>query len=329
MKSWRAVRAHQSARRRIAQEVGDLTRAVIDARSARTLARIVLSDIRTQPHPTTHDVVVAVATRCSDDGQRSGLAAYLHVCRDVSFATLAEMFDISPAAARRLVERGTGTTPITAADDCRGWALVAPRPGRTEPERRAASGHLSLCRRCRYRLRAHAVLEHRVAAAGSAAFGASVTAAVARTFAGGNLGGAAGAITGPVMALSTAAALTAGVGAFAVTTHHEGTTRPAVTNVSHEGPAPAGNAPATEPSASTPANRSADNGGAAAPSPAQTPVPGVAPSRLAPLPGSNLLKLPQVSPPALPLPTVSVQPVPLPTSSLPVPVPTLTLPPLP
>jgi hypothetical protein len=324
------MRTHRAARRRIAQDVGELTRAVTDGHSARALAKLVLADVRAQQHPTARDVVAAVASRCSDDAQRSALAAYLHVCRDVSFVTLANLFDVSPAAARRLVERGTGTTPITTADDCRGWALVAPRPGRTASELRAASGHLSLCRRCRYRLRAHAVLEHRVAAAGSAAFGVSVTAAVARTLAGGNLGGAAaGAITGPVLALSTAAALTAGVGAFAVTTHHGGVTRPAVTNVSHDGPAPAGDPPAAEPSTPAPANRSEGNGGAAAPSPSRTSVPGVTPSRLAPLPGSDLFKPPQVSPPALPLPTVSVPPLPLPTSSVPVGVPSLTLPPLP
>ena len=331
MRTWRAVRAHRTARRRLAQDVGELTRAVTDPRAARNLAKLVLADVMARPHPTARDALVAVATRCDDDDQRSGLAAYLHVCRDISFDTLADVFAISPAAARRLVERGTGTTPITAADDCRGWALVAPRPGRTAPELRAASGHLSLCRRCRYRLRAHAVLEHRVAAAGSAAFGASVTAAVGRTLAGGHLAGAAGVITGPIAALSTAAALTAGVGAFAVTTHHGGAARPVVNNMNDQGPAPAATvAPKANHGSKAPAAHSGGaDGGAGAPSTQQTPTPGVAPSRLAPLPGSNLLKLPQASPTAPPLPTVSVPPLPLPTSPVPVPIPTLTLPPLP
>ena len=329
MKSVRTLRLQRRLGRRVVQDIGELTRAVTDPRAARDLAQLVTSDLGNAGHsPTAREVAAAVAARCIDDGRRSGLAAYLHLCRDVSFEALGEIFGVTPPAARRLVERGTGTAPVTAEDDCRGWALVAPRSGRTNPELEAASGHLSLCRRCRYRLRAHAVLEQRVAAAGSAAFGASVTAAVGRAFAAGHAGAVAGAISGPIAALSAAAALTAGIGAFAVATHDTGSDRPLVTNVSHDGPAPA---PGDHRQArgSQPANTSGGTAATAPPSTAPAPVPDIAPSRLAPLPGATLLKLPQVSSPPLPLPSVSLSPLPLTTSPLPVPVPTLTLPPLP
>ncbi|HET6818514.1 MAG TPA: hypothetical protein VFH66_14900 [Mycobacteriales bacterium] len=323
------MRTRRRLGHRVLHDIDELTHAASDPAAARELARLVMRDLDGDHSPTAREVVAAVVARCADDGQRSGLAAYLHLCRDVSFDSLANLFDVTPPAARRLVERGTGTAPVTAADECRGWALVAPRPGRTDPEVRAASGHLSLCRRCRYRLRAHAVLEQRVAAAGSTAFGASVTAAVGRAFAGSHVASAAGAITGPVLALSTAAALTAGAGAFAVTTRDGGSQLPRVSNVSHDGPAPhgGGRAPARS---SRPASSDANPTATSVPATAPTPLPDAAPSRLAPLPGTTLLKLPTLSTSPLPLPTVSISPLPLTTTSpLPVPVPTLTLPPLP
>jgi hypothetical protein len=333
------MRAHRRANRRVGNSVDELTRAVTDARAARDIARLVMADLATVAHPSAQDVLTAVAARCTDDVRRSALAAYLHVCRDVSLEMLGQVFGIDSGAARRLVERGSGTAPVTAADECRGWALVAPRVGRTDPELRAASGHLSLCRRCRYRLRAHAVLEHRVAAAGSVAFGASVTAAIGRAIAGGNVGSAAaGAITGPIVALSTAAALTAGAGALAVTTHGHGAAHyPAV---SHAHPHNGGRVTvdATPAASSGPASGRGTSrrvGPAVAPTapaaPAAPAPAGVTPSAPAPLPGSDLLKLPAVSPPALPLPlpTVSVPPLIAPTSPPPLPLPSLSLPPLP
>jgi hypothetical protein len=322
------MRAHRRAGRRLAQELGELTRAVTDPASARDLARDAQRDLSRQPWHSTRDVVNAVAGKCSDDAQRSGLAAYLHLCRDYSFEALAEVFAVTPAAARRLVERGTGTVPVTAADGCRGWALVAPRPGRTDGELRAASGHLSLCRRCRYRLRAHAALEQRVAAVGTAAFGASVSAAIGRAVAGGHVGSAAaGAITGPIVALSTAAALTAGVGAVAVTTHGGGASRPSVTNVRNDHDRePARLAPSARTTVEPSARQTAPAGNA----PVATTTPGRgAPQQLLPLPlpTSSVGKLPVVSPPRLP--TVRISPPVVTTSPLPVPLPTLTLPPLP
>ena len=322
------MRAHRRANRRVAQHVGELTRAAADPTAARDLAQLVLRDLSDQSWHSNRDVVAAVAGKCSDDGQRSGLAAYLHLCRDYSFDSLADVFGVTPPAARRLVERGTGAVPVTAADGCRGWALVAPRPGRTQSELRAASGHLSLCRRCRYRLRAHAVLEHRVAAVGTATVGASVTAAIGRAVAGSHIGSAAaGAITGPIVALSTAAALTAGVGAVAVTTHGNGSSHPAVTNVHHNSNDPAGVAPAsTAPDPRSPAQRLAPVQGG----PVVTPTPGgVAPHRLVPLPDSSVLKLPQLPPPPVRVPNVRVSPPTVKTSPLPIPLPSLSLPPLP
>jgi hypothetical protein len=323
------MRAHHRAGRRLAHEIGELTRAVTGPTDARELARAVTQDLESRSHATTRDVVAAVADRCCDDGQRSGLAAYLHLCRDFSFETLADVFGVNAATARRLVERGTGAVPVTAADGCRGWALVAPRAGRTQSELRAASGHLSLCRRCRYRLRAHAALEHRVAAVGSAAFGASVTAAIGRAVAGGHVGSAAaGAITGPVVALSTAAALTAGVGAFAVTSHGGGASHRVVTNdVRGRDSHPAH--VDTRPVPSTEKPRRRNLGPATPPTAAPTPSGGLLPRRLVPIPGTTNLPLPQVSPPPLPLPTIRVSPPVIPTPSLPVPVPSLSLPPLP
>ena len=322
------MRAHRRAGRRLAQELGELTRAVTDPAAARELARDVQRDLDGRSWHGSRDVIAAVAGKCSDDAQRSGLAAYLHLCRDYSFDALADVFAVPPAAARRLVERGTGAVPITAIDGCRGWALVAPRPGRTDAELRAASGHLSLCRRCRYRLRAHAALEHRVAAVGTAAFGASVTAAIGRAVAGSHVGSAAaGAITGPIVALSTAAALTAGVGAVAVTTHGGGASRPSLSNVRndhHRAPA------RVEPPAGATTGPSAQRTTPAGTAPSAVPAPGGgAPQQLlpGPVPTSSVLKLPNVPPPSLP--NVRISPPAVTTSPLPVPLPTLTLPPLP
>jgi hypothetical protein len=317
------VRAHRAVRRRVAQEVGELTRAVCDPRAARSLAKLVIDDVRARQHPTTHDVAVAVATRCSDDGQRSGLAAYLHVCRDVSFDTLGDLFAISPAAARRLVERGTGTTPITAGDDCRGWALVTPRPRRTPAEHHAAAGHLSLCRRCRNKLRAHTALEHRVAVAGSATFGASVAAAVGRAVAGGQaVTGTASALTAPILALSTAAALTAGVGAVAADRHqNSGPGRSVIDTHFSSTPSarPQGDVSTTaRPTPASGGSTGAD-GVRVSPGPLRSQQP---PAGLLPLPTTD--RLPgRLDVPAPPLPTISgpvtvpsVPPLPLPSVSV-------------
>ena len=340
MTSLRAVLTQRRPSRVLVREVEELTHAAAGAAAAPELTKHVLADLAPKPYPGSATVASAVAGRCSDDGQRSALAAYLYLCRDMSTDSLATVFAVDTPAARRLVERGTGTAPVTAAEECRGWALVAPRPGRTLPERRAASGHLSLCRRCRNKLRAHAVLEQRVAAAGSVAFGASVTAAVGRAFAGSHVAGsAAGALTAPIIALSTAVALTAGAGTFALTTHGDGRHRvPGGTDRLHpDAPASVRTTPAadTEPVPST-----APSGG-----PTRQAPPGSQPGlpterKLLPLPELTTVPLPTVSLPALPLPQVDLSPPALPTSlatalptslptSLPLPLPSVTLPQLP
>ncbi|HET7529565.1 MAG TPA: hypothetical protein VFJ98_01250 [Mycobacteriales bacterium] len=335
MRAWPQVRRQRKARRRVGRDVGELTRAVADDRAARALARLALADLTLIEQPAPFDVASAVARRCDGDGQRALLAAYLHIVRDVSFDSLGHVLGVDPAAARRLVERGSGGAPVTTGQECRGWALVTPQPGRTAAERSAASGHLSLCRRCRNRLRAHAALERRVAVAGSATVGASVVAAIGRTLLGGHsASAAAGALTGPVAALSAAAALTTGVGAFAVSTHgggHDG--RPA-SHVRQDRSRP------VSPDA-TPAAVSHQIGRPPSPTvrppaapvlptraPVTTPLP-TTPRRL--LPTAPSLPLPTVSPPPLPLPTVTLSPLPapLPTVSLPVPLPTVSLLPLP
>jgi hypothetical protein len=329
MRSWRAIGTHRRTGRYTAREIAELTHAAVGAIAARELTKLVLADLAGQPSPSSATVARTVAAQCADDAKRSALAAYLYLCRDLSVDALATVFGVDSSAARRLVERGTGTAPVTGGDECRGWALVAPRAGRTSAERRAGSGHLSLCRRCRNKLRAHAVLEQRVAAAGSVAFGASVTAAIGRAFAGSHAAGsAAGALTGPIVALSTAAALTAGAGTFAVTRHGDGDRRaPGGTVRPHPGtPAEVHPTPAavSRPVPSTAAPAVADG----ARRPATSP-PGRTPDRkLVPLPGVSAVPLPTVSLPARPLPVASISPPALPTS-LPVPVPTLPVPTLP
>ena len=333
MRSLRAVRAHRRPGRVLSREVAELTHAAAGATAARELTKQVLVDLAAHPYPGSAAVASAVAGRCRDDAQRSALAAYLYLCRDQSTDELGTVFGVEPAAARRLVERGTGTAPVTAGDECRGLALVAPRPGRTIPERRAASGHLSLCRRCRNKLRAHAVLKQKVAAAGSVAFGASVTAAVGRAFAGSHVAGsAAGALTAPIVALSTAVALTAGAGTFALTTHGDGGHRtPTGTDRPQQG-APAG--VRTTPAADT----QPVPGGTPSSGPSR-PAPGLPTDRkLLPLPELTTVPLPTTSLPALPLPSVSLSPpalptilptalpTSLPTTSLPLPLPSVTLP---
>lgn len=323
------MRAHRRTVRRVALEVAELSRAVATGAAALELSRRVLADLAGKPYVGDAAIAAAVAHRCADDAQRRALAAYLHLCRDLSLDAVATVFEVDRAAARRLVERGTGTTPITAGDDCRGWGLVAPRPDRTSAERQAGTGHLALCRRCRNKLRAHASLEHRVAAAGTATFGASVTAAVGRAFAGGHVAGsAAGALTGPIVALSTAAALTAGAGAFAITAHHGDVGSPAGVLRQH-GHAPAGVRGSTAPGPQ-PVSTTAPTAGPVRRAPSG-PTPDLRPSRQLPLTDLPAVPLPSVTAPALPLPTVSVSPLPLPlpSASLPVPVPTLNVPTLP
>jgi hypothetical protein len=332
-----AIRAHRRPGWHLTREVAELTHAAAGAVAAAELSKRVLTDLAAHAHPSSTTVAAIVAAQCSDDGQRSALAAYLYLCRDLPPAALGTVFGIDPSAARRLVERGTGTAPVTGGDECRGWALVAPRPGRTTAERRAGSGHVSLCRRCRNKLRAHAVLEQRVAAAGSVAFGASVTAAVVRAFAGSHaVGSAAGALTAPIVALSTAAALTAGAGTFALTSRGDGGHRsPAGTvqprpGAPADGPAEPADADTTPAAVSHPLATSAPTGAPATAKPAPS-VPGLPTVRkLLPLPGSTSVPLPTVSLPALPLPTVSASPPVLPTTlPLPGPLPTLKLPQLP
>lgn len=323
------MRVHRRTRRRVAGEVADLSRAVTTGAAAIELSRYVLADLAGQPYPGDAAIAAAVARRCADDEQRRALAAYLHLCRDLSLDAVSSVFDVDRATARRLVERGTGSTPITAGDDCRGWGLVAPRPGRTSAERQAGAGHLALCRRCRNKLRAHATLEHRVAAVGSATFGASVTAAVGRAFAGGHLaGGAAGVLSGPIVALSTAAALTAGAGALAITAHHGDADSPAGVLRQHDrAPAEVRTTPVARPQSVVSSAPTAEPVGRA---PADR-TPDLQPGRQLPLPGVTAVPLPTVSAPALPLPTVSVSPVPLPSASVvvPLPLPTLDVPTLP
>src|SRR5436305_4954481 len=97
--------------------------------------------------------------------------------------------------------------------DCRGWPLVRSIARLSPDERAAAEGHLALCRRCTARLDAEKTLEQRLATAGSVTLGVSVAAVVAR-MAGKSAGAVpfAGSSLTPVVALSTAAVLTAGAG---------------------------------------------------------------------------------------------------------------------
>src|SRR4051794_37688488 len=340
MRSRLVVRRHRRPRRQLSRDVAELTHAAAGAAATGELTKRVLAELGDHAYPSSTTVAAVVAAHCADDSQRSALAAYLYLCRDLSLGSIGKVFGVDAAAARRLVERGTGTAPVTAGDECRGWALVAPRPGRTPAERQAASGHLSLCRKCRNKLRVHAMLEQRVAAAGSVAFGASVTAAVGRAFAGSHaVGSAAGALTGPIVALSTAAALTAGAGTVAITTHRGGSgsgseRTPAGTVRPHPG-GPAGGlvntttdvhgTPAADPR--TEPTDAPAVGPTAGPAPS---VPGVTPVRkLLPLPALTAVPLPTASLPPLPLPRVSLSPVAVPTklpTNVPLPLPSVTLP---
>jgi hypothetical protein len=307
----------------LTREIDELSRAATGPDDARALARGVRADLGDVAHPSSRRVAEAVAARCTSDAQRSTLAAYLHLCRALSLEAVGAVFGIDAAAARRLVERGSGTAPVTAADDCRGWALVVPRSGRTPVEHDAAAGHLALCRRCRNKLQAYTGLEQRVAVAGTTTLSASVIAAVGRAFAGGQVAtSAAGALTGPVVALSTAAALTLAAGGFAIAMHQSGGTRtPAELRrhapaprpvdaspvaVSRQAPTPASTTPGASTSVREPL-----------PAPQRSQDPGLPGTSVLPLPlpsvsGTSLpLPLPTESAPALPLPTVS--PLPLPT----------------
>jgi len=276
--------------------------------------------------------------RCNDDAERAELAAYLHVVKDVPFGELASALSVESPAARRIVERGSGNASVTATETCRGWALVAPRPGRTGAEHSAANGHLVLCRHCRNRLHAHELLEQRVAKVGSATVGVSVATAVVRAFTGNAAGGVAGAL--PTLALGTAAALAAGAGALTATLH-----------LGHDSPrhSPIGQVVGTERKASqgtsngAPTSSSGSTAGGATSAPggsgsSGSGSPAPSPSSILPLPSArNLLPLqiptaPSVSAPAVPVPGVSVPGLPVPTVSAPavkLPSPTLSPTPLP
>jgi hypothetical protein len=274
------------------------------------------------------------AARCRTDEERSHLAAYLYLLPELSLDRIAGIFAVDVARARRLVERGSGTAPITAGDDCRGWSLVAPQPGRNAAERAAAQGHVSLCRSCRNRLRAHRVVERRVAKAGSATLGVGIVAAVVR-----GVAGSAGAVSSgavPFAALSGALAVTAGAGALVATLHHgAGGRRPAQVVV----PVVQVSSPATGSrdrlsdggdTQSGSVTRSQRRSGSSSTPVAGTPSPGTSslplPTSLPTLPGRDtsvplIGRLPvplpsasvpvpsvSVSPPALPLPTISLSP---------------------
>ena len=102
--------------------------------------------------------------------------------------------------------------------DCRGWPLVRAGGGLSADERRAADGHLALCRRCTAKLEAEKTLEQQLATAGSMTLGVAVAALAVRM--GGKAVGAmplAGASLAPVVALSTAAVLTVAAGGVIAT----------------------------------------------------------------------------------------------------------------
>lgn len=272
------------------------------------------------------------AARCRTDDERAELAAYLYLLPELSLERIAAVFGVDVARARRLVERGSGAAPITAGDDCRGWALVAPQPGRTAAERAAAQGHGSLCRSCRNRLRAHQVVERRVAKAGSATLGVGVIAAVVRTVAGGS-----GALTSggvPVAVLSGALAVTAGTGALVATLHHgpagRGDAVVPVVQVTSSVDGDSGAVLRRRSSASAAVTRSRRQRGTASVPVAGTSSPASSPSLPLPttvpqLPGRDTsvplvgeLPVPSVPVPSVPVPSVSplTVPLPLPTMSL-------------
>lgn len=322
--------------RRVARAVEELVLSVTDRDGAKALVRTVIADLEATPYPSALDIATAVARRCVGGPQRSALAAYLHLVHDNSLNTVATVFAVDVAAARRLVERGSGSAPVTTGEECRGWVLVAPRQGRTAAERHAAAGHLALCRRCRNRTRAHATIEHRVAAAGSATFGVSVVAAIGRAFAGQSASAATGALSGPILTLSTAAALTAGVGAVTVGVHRGDASPPPAGRHAHQQQ----QRPAAPSLRSTPAAVSRDVPAAQHTTHARAqhvgsspaPGPGLLPTDLPKAPAVHLpLPLPTSTKVPLPLPTVSLPAIPPvhPPVHLPVPTPTISLPPLP
>lgn len=277
---------------------------------------------------TSFDVAARRAARaCTTEEARSELAAYLYLLPELSLDRIAGVFDVDVARARRLVERGSGPAPITSGDDCRGWALVAPQPGRNAAERVAATGHTSLCRGCRNRLRAHQLIERRVAKAGSATLGVGVVAAALRS-----IGGTSGAISGgaslPIAMLSGALAITTGAGAL-VATHRHATTplRSVVPAATVQSPtaAPAGGGSSTAATITHPHHASTSRTGSVdnpVSNPSQSTAPLPLPTQLPSLPGRNTpLPLPGTQLPKLPvpvptLPSVSTSPLPLPLPSV-------------
>ena len=320
------ARASRRAVRHWRPAVAELAQVVTDGSSARRLTRDVAGALAcaSDAPVSTAAAAAAVAQHCSDDGQRAGLAAYLHVVRELPLDEVASAFSVDAAAARRLVERGTGAAPVTSADACRGWALVAPHLGRTDGERTAASGHLTLCRHCRNRLRAHRQLEQRVATAGTATVGFSVATVVVRTLTGGQAAGTVGTFGLPAVALSTAAALTAGAGALTATLHlgHHGhgvAPGDRVTGVDDSGAVTVGGSGAARRDHGRVPDIVSPPGGGGT----RTRPPTTAPTGLLPSP-VELPKLP-VGGTSVPVPLPSV---PLPTD-LPVPTPTASVPSLP
>src|SRR5437660_10339323 len=103
-------------------------------------------------------------------------------------------------------------TAPTVVRTCRGWPLVRATARLSPAERAAAEGHLALGRHCAARVQAEKSLEQRLAAAGSTTLGIGVAALVARVVSGSSgVASLTGSSVAPVVALSTAAVLTAGV----------------------------------------------------------------------------------------------------------------------
>lgn len=224
--------------------------------------------------------------------------------------------------------------------ECRGWPLVRAMARLSPAERVAAEGHLGLCRHCRSRLASRGATERTLAAAGTTTLGTGLAALVAKTVASGVAHASSligSAASGPVVAMTTAVALTAGAGgvvaavreaAPAVAHPHVAPTDVAVRDGRHA-VAPSTPASTAAPTASNPVasrrpgllGRLKDPLRSGRTATATIPLPSPSAALPLPLPSVSIAptRILPTSPPLLPLPlpSVTLAPTTLPTLPLP------------
>lgn len=252
-----------------------------------------------------------VAALVDGDGRTTEEVAALIGCDTAEVAEL-----------RTLAYADVDSTPMQARD-CRGWPLVARSERLTPAERDAANGHLALCRQCRARLDELRQVRGKVWVRGGAVSAVVVADVVSLSLPAG--GAVAGSGVASVL-LGKAGMAIVGATALAVTATSAGIA------VTRTAPAHAHRAPA--PTVAPPSGAESSTGTAGGTNPGRTTTGSqsgrATVSTPTTAPAARKAPVPAVLPTSVPAVSVPVQlPATLLPSLLPLPTPTLSVPPLP